>query len=161
MISTEKKFLLLKKKDQQILHDALHYMNMAELNDVCSELKIPHVGMKATIIARIMYFLETGKILTEPIILDISRAKKHQVVLLRPESLILYGTYKNDLATRLFFKKLIGEHFHFTAVGHDWIKVRWLEGNRPTYQEFADFWEEARRLNKICPKQKWAYLSFI
>ncbi len=156
-----KNFLLLKKEDQQALYDALHFMNMKELRDVCHSLKLPHPGMKAAIIARIMHFLETEKILTEPIIPEISRAKKHQVVLLRPESLILHGTYKNDLPTRLFFKKLIGEHFHFTAVGHDWIRARWLEGKPPSYQEFADFWEKARKLNRVCPKQEWAYLSFI
>ncbi|MBS1987931.1 SAP domain-containing protein [Candidatus Dependentiae bacterium] len=156
-----KKFPLLSKHDQQALNDAQHYMSMAELKHVCLALKLPHAGMKAAIIARIMHFIETGKILAEPVIPDISRAKKHQVVLLKPESLILYGSHKNDLATRLFFKKFIGEHFHFTAVGHDWIRARWLEGKPPTYQEFADFWEEARKANTICPKQEWAYLSFI
>lgn len=156
-----KKFPLLTQHNQEALNDALHYMNMAELKDICSGLNISHAGMKAVIIARIMHFLETGKILAEPEIPAISRAQKNQVVLLRPESLILYGSHKNDLATRLFFKRLIGEHFHFTAVGHDWIRERWLEGNPPTYQEFADFWEEARKANAVCPKQEWAYLSFI
>lgn len=145
----------------QTLHDALHYMNMKELKDVCLELKLPHAGMKAAIIARIMHFLETGNILAEPEIPEISKAKKNQIVLLKPESLILHGSHKNDLATRLFLKKLIGEHFHFTAVGHDRIRERWLEGKPPTYQEFADFWQEARKMNKVCPKQEWAYLSFI
>lgn len=156
-----KKFPLLNKHDQKALNDALHYMNMAELKGVCVELKLSHAGMKAVIIDRIMHFIETGGVLAEPEIPDISKAKKRQVVLLRPESLILYGTHKNDLATRLFFKKLIGEHFHFTAVGHDWIRARWLEGNPPTYQEFADFWVAAQTANAVCPKQEWAYLSFI
>lgn len=151
----------LTKQDLKALHDALHYMNMKELKVVCADLKLPHIGMKAAIIDRIMHYIKTGKILTEPVIPDVSRAQKNQVVLLKPESLILHGSYKNDLATRLFFKRLIGEHFHFTAVGHDWIRERWLQSNPPTYQEFADFWEEAESLNKVCPKQEWAYLSFI
>ena len=157
----QKKFPMLNKSDQKILHDALHYMNMKELRDLCDDLKISHIGMKAVMIERIMHFIKKGEILAEPVIPEVSRAKKKQVVLLKPESLILYGSHKNDLATRLFLKRLIGEHFHFTAVGHDWIRARWLEGNPPTYQEFADFWQEAKRTNAVCPKQEWAYLTFI
>lgn len=156
-----KKLPRLNKCELKALNDSLHFMNMKELRLVSTDLGLEHRGMKSLIIARIMHFIETGKILAEQKIPEISRAKKGQVISLKPENLILYGSYKNDLATRLFFKKLIGQHFHFTAVGHDWIRERWLEGKPPTYQEFADFWQEAKDQNKVCPKQEWAYLRFI
>jgi len=156
-----KKFPRLNKSDLKILNDALHFMNMKELKLTSADLRLAQTGMKALMIARIMHFIKTGEVLVEQEIPAISRAKKGQVILLKPESLILDGSYKNDLATRLFFKRLIGTHFHFAVVGHDWIKARWLEGNPPTYQEFANFWQEAKAQNKVCPKQEWAYLSFI
>lgn len=155
------KEIKLNKCELKALNDSLHFMNMKELRLVSADLGLEHRGMKSLIIDRIMHFIETGKILAEQKIPEISRAKKGQVISLNPENLILYGSYKNDLATRLFFKKLIGQRFHFTAVGHDWIRARWLEGKPPTYQEFADFWQEAKSQNKVCTKQEWAYLSFI
>jgi len=63
-----------------------------------------------------------------------------------------------------FFKKLIGQHFHFTAFGQDWILSRWREGNPPTYSEFAKFWQEEylrREKSEANPKKEWAYLNFI
>ncbi len=60
---------------------------------------------------------------------------------LHPEALILSGPYKNDLRTRNFVKDLVGEHFHFTAAGIDWIRACWERGKPPTYKEFADWWQ--------------------
>ena len=77
--------------------------------------------------------------------------------------MILKGSYKNDLKTRLFFKSIIGDHFHFTAFGIDWINARWFAGNPPTYQEFADMWiteSEKRVLEGSVPKKEWAYINF-
>jgi hypothetical protein len=61
---------------------------------------------------------------------------------LAKDTLMLFGSYKNDLKTRIFFKNWIGQHFHFTARGIDWLKSRWLSGNPPTYLEFSEFWQE-------------------
>ena len=77
---------------------------------------------------------------------------------------MLKGNYKNDLKTRLFFKKIIGEHFHFTAFGIDWLNERWMLGNPPTYQEFADMWEDEYRKRQKTPasaKEEWAYIRFV
>jgi hypothetical protein len=60
-------------------------------------------------------------------------------------------------------KKMIGDHFHFTAYGIDWIEDRWLKGNPPTYLEFGIFWEQEclKRLEKReTPKEEWAYINF-
>jgi hypothetical protein len=44
----------------------------------------------------------------------------------------------------------------------DWIQERWLEGNPPTYQEFADMWIKEYRRRKeegVQPKHEWAYIN--
>lgn len=77
---------------------------------------------------------------------------------------MLYGSYKNDAATRAFLKKIIGPHFHFTAFGIDWLNERWLNGNPPTYQEFADYWiaqTERRKEVPVKPKDEWRYINFL
>ena len=53
--------------------------------------------------------------------------------------------------------------FHFTAFGIDWINQRWLVGNPPTYQEFAEMWQQEysfRKQNKVAPKVEWAFINF-
>lgn len=76
---------------------------------------------------------------------------------------MLKGSYKNDYATRSFFKALIGSHFHFTAYGIDWLQERWEQGKPPTYREFANMWQSQwqwRKQQKVDPKEEWAYLNF-
>lgn len=106
----------------------------------------------------------TGEILQPKKIPTISKAETGKKYPLKPDTLILYGAYKNDLTTRNFFKKLIGEHFHFTAFGQDWIAKRWQQGKPPTYSEFAKAWQKEylkRKSSKANPKKEWAYLNFL
>jgi len=116
------------------------------------------------LIQRIQIFIETGKLFEKVPIPKNSKAKRKQLYPLEPDTLILFGNYKNDLKTRLFFKEMIGEYFHFTAFGIDWINDRWFNGNPPTYREFAKFWEaeySRRKKEKPSPKQEWAYIIFV
>jgi len=95
---------------------------------------------------------------------DISQAESNRSAPLHPSRKILFGCYKNNEETRNFFKTLIGNHFHFTASGQDWIYERWTRGKPPTYAEFATFWQkeyEARKTKKRTPKQEWAYINFV
>jgi hypothetical protein len=95
---------------------------------------------------------------------EISKAKKNQQYPLKPETLMLIGSYKNDAKTRAFFKQLIGPHFHFTSFGIDWINARWKAGNPPTYQEFADMWQyeyQKRKKQPVEPKKEWALINFM
>ncbi len=49
-----------------------------------------------------------------------------------------------------------------SAFGIDWLNERWMDGNTPTYQEFADMWEAGYRRRKERgekPKEEWAYIS--
>lgn len=53
---------------------------------------------------------------------------------------------------------------YFTAFGIDWIKNRWLQGDPPTYQEFAKFWQQEyirRKKVKSTSKEEWAYITFL
>lgn len=62
----------------------------------------------------------------------------------------------------MFLKKLIGDYFHFTAFGVDWVDERWMDGNPPTYQEFVDMWRaeyKRRQETPANPKEEWAYIN--
>ena len=145
------------------LQKSLYFLHVGELREICLRLCIPEKGLKLRLIARIMHFIPTGEVIKEPKMPDISRAKRGEYYPLHPEALILKGAYKNDLKTRLFFKSLIGEHFHFTAFGIDWINERWMSGLPPSYQEFVDMWKaegERRKKNPETPKVEWAYIHF-
>lgn len=142
----------------------LYYFHVNELKEVCEQFKLPSSGKKKDLILRLLSYLKSGKkqeLIGFP---DSSRAEKGGKYPLQPKTKIVIGAYKNDLDTRMFFKKLIGDHFHFTAFGIDWINERWKKGDPPTYQEFALFWEkeyESRKIQKVKPKKEWAYLNFV
>lgn len=155
---------LLTKEKLLILQDALYYMKMKELKKVCVMLSLPHDGKKIDLINRIMTFVQTGEIVEYPTIPKQSRSSNYPAQALSSEALMLYGSYKNDATTREFFKKIIGSHFHFTAFGIDWLNDRWLKGNPPTYQEFANYWlkeTKRREQTKSKAKDEWKYINFL
>lgn len=150
--------------DLKNLEVYLHYFHVSELKETCVRLQLSSSGKKCDLIQFILVYLKTGKKQSPTSIPEVSKAKKGTEYPLNPRTQILMGSYKNDLATRNFFKKLIGHYFHFTAFGIDWINKRWREGNPPTYGEFASFWKkeyELRKQKKVLPKKEWAYLNFI
>lgn len=139
-------------------------MKMEELHYACTLLHLPDVGKKTVLIDRIEQFIKTGHVLPLAQIPDSSRAKKHPFQPLHADSLMLHESYKNDYATRDFFKKLIGPAFHFTAFGIDWLNERWMQGSPPTYQEFANYWvveSQRRKQKRQAPKKEWAYINFV
>lgn len=150
-------------KDLETLFEALHYLKMAELRDILKSFQLPHKDKKPLLIDRIVLFLKTGDCLPSPTIPKHVYAPKGYKRHLSPEEPIYYKTYKSDLETRLFFKQLIGAHFHFTAYGNDWLEEQWLEGKNPTFQDYADFWQAEhlrRKTSPADPKKEWAYLNF-
>ncbi len=150
--------------DIQQLNDALCYMNIAELRDVCAHYHLSIKGTKVVLIYRIITFVQTGGVVMLRAIPAISKAQKGLYYPLTSNTLMLYGSYKNDAKARAFFKTLIGNHFHFTAFGIDWLTMRWLSGKPPTYAEFATFWQEEyllRKQKKASPKKEWAYINFM
>ena len=103
--------------------EALSYMHIAELKSQLEELNLSVQGFnKNELIQRLVHYAVTGKELPPLKIPVISRASRGTPYSLHPRALMLYGSYKNDLATRNFFKQLIGNHFHFTAQGIDWLR---------------------------------------
>ncbi|MCL4229341.1 hypothetical protein KJZ61_01475 [Candidatus Dependentiae bacterium] len=155
---------LLHADNQKILHDALYYMKMNELRKACLILSLPHAGKKIELINRIMTFIQTGNIRLLPVVPEQSKAKNYPTQPLRPDSLMLYGAYRNDAKTRAFFKQLIGPHFHFTAFGIDWLNEQWLKAKPPTYREFAHYWTtetENRKRAKPQPKDEWMFINFV
>jgi hypothetical protein len=147
------------------LKEALSYMNVSELKTLLGKIQLCIKGFnKKELIDRLVYYAETGKELLPLTIPSISKAKRGKSYPLNSNTLMLHGSYKNDLKTRQFLKQLIGNHFHFTAWGIDWLRERWLKGNPPTYDQFAKEWKAEYRRNKKerrLPKQEWAYIRFV
>lgn len=156
--------MTISSEQKKLLFEALYYCKMAELKRICQQLNILLSKGKGTMIDAIKQVIDTGKVPAVKEIPVVSRAQKEKNYPLAPNTLILYGSYKNDLKTREFFKKLIGAHFHFTAFGIDWINARWYAGKPPTYQEFAQMWQreyERRKKEPAQPKKEWAYINFL
>lgn len=147
------------------LRELLAHMHVAELKDLLTSLRLSAKAFnKQELIDRLVHYKKTGNELAPQEIPLVSRARRGLQAVLMPERLMLYGSYKNDYATRDFFKKLVGNHFHFTAYGIDWLRERWLEGKPPTYAEFAREWQEEFERNKVAKrpaKQEWAYIRFV
>jgi hypothetical protein len=152
-------------KDQlNQLQESLYFLHVEELKSLAHQLHLSEKGKKLELIQRIITFIETGKKIECAQFPRVSCAPRGMQVTLKPDARMLKGNYKNDLATRLFFKKLIGSHFHFTAFGIDWLNEQWMQGKPPTYQDFADMWQseyERRLKNPAAAKTEWAYINFV
>jgi hypothetical protein len=154
----------LKKFEITQLRKSLMFLHVKELKKLSLHLSLIDKGNKKMIILRICHFLLTKEKLTTPKFPKKSCAQLGKEYIINTNQLMLKGAYKNDLKTRLFFKHLIGPHFHYTAFGIDWLNERWMDGNPPTYLEFADMWEEEYRKRKkspAAPKEEWAYINFV
>lgn len=146
------------------LEKSLLFLHVKELREIACDLSIVDKGNKKNIIFRICHFLLTGEKLTLPKFPKESCAQRGKIYPISKDGLMLKGVYKNDLKNRLFFKGLIGPHFHFTAFGIDWLNERWLKGDPPTYLEFVKIWEneyEKRKVISASPKEEWAYINFV
>lgn len=151
-------------KDHLALKDSLIFLHVSELKGVAIRLCLSDKGNKMAIVMRILHFLKTGQKLTLPKFPEKSCAKRGNSYSLGENEFMLKGSYRNDLKTREFFKQLIGGHFHFTAFGIDWLNERWMEGNPPTYNQFAIMWQEEYQKRKnlpAAPKEEWAYINFV
>ncbi len=146
------------------LQNSMNFLHVGELKTYCEKFGLSLKGKKFLLIYRIIHFLKTGEKLEIAKYPAPSISKSNKDYTPKPRDLILKGLYKNDLKTRLFFKSIIGQHFHFTAFGVDWLEQRWMDGKPPTYQEFADMWSKEyalRRTNGSSPKAEWAYITFV
>jgi len=143
---------------------SLLFLHVQELKNIARRLLLSDKGIKTELIERVVHFIETGERLAPKKFPLLSCARRGQIYELALQEPMLKGAYKNDLKTRLFFKKHIGSHFHFTAFGIDWLNEQWMNGSPPTYQEFAAMWElEYARRKEVpaVPKAEWAYINFV
>lgn len=155
---------LLPIEDLNDLRGNLLFLHVEELKELNRKFDLSERGKKIDLILRIIHFLQTGQKLVIPKFPAGSYAKRGVIYPLSLDSLMLKGAYKNDFKTRLFFKKVIGAHFHFTAFGVDWLNEQWTKGKPPTYKEFADMWsaETLRRKSlPAAPKEEWAFINFV
>jgi hypothetical protein len=146
------------------IKESLLFLHVGELRDLAEKLALSQKGNKKEIILRILHYVKTGENLSAPKFPSVSCAERGKKYPIEENGKILRGAYKNDLETRLFFKKILGSHFHFTAFGIDWLNDRWMEGNPPTYREFAEMWQqeyERRKIDSVPPKEEWAYINFV
>ena len=154
---------LLTEHEQNSLSESMHFMKMAELQEGCRILGLPDAAKKRTHRKNNDVYSHWHHNAIARKFPMISRASLRQAPQdLHPDALMLYGSYKNDAATRAFFKTLIGSHFHYTAFGIDWLNDRWIAGKPPTYQEFADYWiaeSERRKKKREEPKKNGVSLT--
>lgn len=150
------------QQKQEALFKDMYYLSMTELRSLCEYLQLPKKGKKAHLVLVLQTYLLSGSILVEEPLPTVSCGSG--MANLSAHGLILSGSYKNDQKTREFMKSLVGEHFHFTAWGQDWIKERWQKGKPPTFQEFGDAWQanyHESKQQKRSPKKEWAFLCFV
>ena len=155
---------MLTDHELKFLKNSFTFLHVSELKNLATKLSLVDKGNKMALIMRILHFLHTGKKLALPKFPENACAKRGEIYPIHSTTLMLKGSYKNDLKTRLFFKQLLGDHFHFTAFGIDWLNDQWMEGNPPTYQEFAKMWQEEyekRKSMPATPKEEWAYINFV
>lgn len=152
----------LSSRDLAAIDHSIFFLKVGELRKLCERFGLPFNATKKILIDRILTFLKTGGSVQECKIPERVKGKE-RVLPLQSSMKMMFGSYKNDLVTRIFMKKLVGDHFHFTAFGIDWLKEQWLDGKTPTYAEFAKFWDkeyEHRKTTKAEPKKEWALMCF-
>lgn len=156
--------MLYNQNEQKEIFSSLLYLNIRELKNICIHFGLSTKNEKIKLIENIQTYLSTGIKPQEKVIPAISKAQPKIKYPLALDTYILKGSFKNDLKTRIFLKTLIGNHFHYTAYGIDWIKDNWMQGTPPTYEQFATYWQkeyELRTINKAALKPEWAYLNFL
>ncbi|NRA69161.1 MAG: hypothetical protein HRU19_32120 [Pseudobacteriovorax sp.] len=134
----------LSKKRWDQLVDGIYYLKVDELVQIASHLGLHVHGRKQQLIDGILRFYQLGTVPKPPA----PKPNKKAQPAANPEVYIIQGTYTNGPASRKKLKKIIGDHFHFTTYGMDWIRDRWAEGHSPTWEEFARFWQSEYQRRK-------------
>ncbi len=150
----------LSSQERDALFESFYVLTMGQLRTVCKYFGLIDTGKKVFLIESLKQYLLTGVELQPQAFPAGSCAQKGEKAELSRDALILFGRYKNDLKTRLFMKKLVGDRFHFTAAGNDWMHERWAQGKPPTYGEFAVWWQTEGQLQRPL-KKEWAFLNFV
>lgn len=118
------------------------YWLKQELIEFCRKNQLLMTGSKNELTERISHFLKTGK--------QNNHVSKQSSNGLDSDNDLTFDTpvinYKNDAKTGQFFKKHIGQHFHFNAYLRQFAKERPLE--KLTYGDLIKGWIVAESLKK-------------
>ena len=121
------------------------YWLKEELVEFCRHNGINASGGKIEISQRIALFLETGEVIKKS---GGSKPKKSSRFDWNNEILsmetILTDSYKNGENVRAFFKREIGNSFHFTVTFMDWIKQNYGK----TLSDAVEEWNRIEQLKK-------------
>ncbi|MEL6224163.1 MAG: SAP domain-containing protein [Cyanobacteria bacterium J06627_8] len=124
------------------LAESIYYLKLDELRLICQSLSLPERGAKGMLVKRVLNAV--GVVSEDVRAISAGREIKFPGYRgpLKPEQYILPGHYTNGSRMRTKLKTLIGEHFHFTNYGMEWIRERWRTKQYPTFEEFATFWQQ-------------------
>ncbi|HMT02465.1 MAG TPA: DUF6434 domain-containing protein [Burkholderiales bacterium] len=134
----------LNKSMDHVLFQKIYWMKK-ELEDFCKENKLMASGRKEELTERIRLFLKDGKI-TEKKKAKPNRATADSNFKLTRNSLV--KNYLSDNNTREFFKKEIGDHFHFTQQLNLFRENAIENGIELTYGDLINEWKKQYKLKK-------------
>lgn len=143
--------------DLDLIGGSIYFLKVPELKQLLTDAGIKPTGSKQTMINSLIAYAKGDSTRpSAPQFTDGERALRQKANQYDPTVFIVPGVYTNNRKSRELFLTLIGRHFSFTTYGMDWIKDRWAEGTCPTYQAFAEFWQEEylRRKNNGAFKSK-------
>ena len=143
--------------DLDVIEKSIYFLKVSELKQLLTDAGIKPSGSKQSMINSLIAYANGDS--TRPSALQLSdaeRALRKKANQYDPTVFIVPGVYTNNRKNRKRFHSLIGHHISYTTYGMDWIKDRWAEGTCPTYQAFAEFWQEEylRRKNNGAFKSK-------
>eukprot|EP00440_Ansanella_granifera_P029631 gb/GFBE01032185.1/.p1 GENE.gb/GFBE01032185.1/~~gb/GFBE01032185.1/.p1 ORF type:complete len:219 (+),score=38.51 gb/GFBE01032185.1/:1-657(+) len=130
------------------------YWEVAELSAFCRKHSLPSSGLKAQLAQRIIAFLKTGRASS-------TGTSKAQTSCQEPRDSSVAGglkpstpvkNYKNDVATRDFFKRHCGSKFRFNEYLRAFAKGT-PNGKRFTYGDLIRGWQKAENQRRV-GKQK-------
>lgn len=130
----------MKAADKKKLKEAIYFLKVEELKQLIVQLNLGKpTGRKNDLIVTILSHFKI-KAQDHTVLGDYKLPNKHKANV-TSETHIIPGKYTNGKKSREIFKELIGEHFHFTVYGMEWIKKCWEAEIYPSYNEFSQFWE--------------------
>ncbi len=142
------------------IRESLFFLKIDELRTISKKFNLNYKENKLFLIEDIVYFLKNNQKPKPRTMPEISISKKNVVYKIDLNEQILYGHFKNNYETRDFFKKHIGDHFHFTVFAIDWVNKNWHEGTVITYSDYIDMWK-SQFSQKHQLKDEWMYMRFV
>ncbi len=142
---------LIKKRPPKINEDMCpdsflsFYWTVHELNTFSQLVNLSTIGDKQTKTERIAHYLKTGE-RKSPTVKRPSGPKDSDRGPLHLTTVVQH--YKNDEATRNFFKQHLGANFKFTVIFHNHRRHLLASGEKVTYGQLVEAIEYIQKCNK-------------